>query len=650
MDQWCKECGGKAYCPHNKSGKGPATAELSFVMSQPLARANSTEDVYAAIRAQIEFYFGDQNYARDKYLQGLEDASGWVDIKALLAFPKLKVIAGDSATRVVRSFQALPERSRVVELDAKFPQRVRRLRLEQRINDYIFHRLSHKNFSRDLELQLLAECNSGWVPLESILRTADAVAIFRNAGIELGSSKMFTDALSAAVLAARASQPSSCEFVVSDDGASVRLCSLANLVRRQIEYYFSDSNFPTDRFLQEQTAASVEGFIALELIISFPRLRSVLLPDTPVECVADALRSSTFLELSSDACAVRRRDYCHAGSAPPLTFPVTVAPPPEQRLPQGPRPSYEFLPQSWPTIGARASTFSVLQFNLLADFLARTSQHAYCDRRFVTWDYRRQLLVAGIRRLRERPDLICLQEVQGRPGPPTADCHLPQLLEALEPLGYHSASYALRVDRAGRPDAGLSLGNAIIFNAHTFEPAEPPPGESTWRGRVGLAQLVRAQCERLAPSEQRCASEHYAPKWATQAVAWARLRHKRTGRTVFVVSCHIACCFDTPEVQVAQVSALLEFIQSRNAARHDDVVLAGDFNSKPDSGVYQLCTEGNLPADHDDANASPMGQRAAPQLCDARGFVSGVKLQSAYRQCTGAEPLLTNKIPSFQGE
>jgi endonuclease/exonuclease/phosphatase family metal-dependent hydrolase len=118
-----------------------------------------------------------------------------------------------------------------------------------------------------------------------------------------------------------------------------------------------------------------------------------------------------------------------------------------------------------------------------------------------------------------------------------------------------------------------------------------------------------------------------------------------------VVSCHIACCFETPEVQVAQVSALLEFVK-RLAARGDDVVLSGDFNSKPESGVYQLCTEGYLPADHVDANATPDGSSAqpAPQLCDPNvGFSSGLSLQSAYWQCDGVEPALTNKLPSFEG-
>jgi endonuclease/exonuclease/phosphatase family metal-dependent hydrolase len=654
-----KPTGGPAPKPpafqSSKSGGAPpnansiTTAVAGVALPIPPARL-SPEDVYAAIRTQVEYYFGDENYRHDTYLRGLEQGGGWIDIKDLLGFAKLRHLA-TSVVKVVRSFQALlPERSRVVELDAKLP-RVRRLPLEGRMSDYILQRLSHKSFSRDLELQLLAERHAGWVPLSAILGSAKAVAILRK--FDMDSPAMAKAAETRVVAHARAQS----EFTVSGDGRSVRLCSLATLVQRQIEHYFSDSNLQTDRLMQEQTAASTEGFIALEDIMSFQRLRSMLLPETPIECVSDALRSSTVLELSRDARAVRRRDHSQLSALALAPTAAASTPAVQQRpgqpswQPQPVASTYDFLPRPLRAVSAHASAFSVLQFNVLADFLARTAQHTYCDRRYVKWEYRRQLLVDGVKRA--LPDLLCLQEVQGKPGAAAADSHLSQLIEQLRPLGYQAASYALRMDRDGRPHKDLSLGNAVIFNAHVFEPADPPPGESEYRGRVSLGQLVRTQCERLAlaKSEQRRAAQHYAPAWATQAAAWARLRHKQSRRTVLVVSCHIACCFETPEVQVAQVSALLEFVR-RLAARGDDVVLSGDFNSKPESGVYQLCTEGCLPADHVDANATPDGSSAqpAPQLCDPNvGFLSGLDLQSAYYQCDRTEPALTNKLPSFEG-
>ena len=33
------------------------------------------------LKAQLEFYFGDDNYSKDEYLKELEDNDGWIDRK-----------------------------------------------------------------------------------------------------------------------------------------------------------------------------------------------------------------------------------------------------------------------------------------------------------------------------------------------------------------------------------------------------------------------------------------------------------------------------------------------------------------------------------------------------------------------------------------
>ncbi|KMZ60755.1 hypothetical protein ZOSMA_573G00030 [Zostera marina] len=38
------------------------------------------------IREQIEFYFGDSNYPKDKFLLNLLDKEGWVDIAKIAKF------------------------------------------------------------------------------------------------------------------------------------------------------------------------------------------------------------------------------------------------------------------------------------------------------------------------------------------------------------------------------------------------------------------------------------------------------------------------------------------------------------------------------------------------------------------------------------
>lgn len=59
----------------------------------------ATESADAAIRKQVEFYFGDSNYRRDSFLRAAaeNDADGFVPIKTLLTFNKLKKLTEDAS-------------------------------------------------------------------------------------------------------------------------------------------------------------------------------------------------------------------------------------------------------------------------------------------------------------------------------------------------------------------------------------------------------------------------------------------------------------------------------------------------------------------------------------------------------------------------
>ena len=58
----------------------------------------------------------------------------------------------------------------------------------------------------------------------------------------------------------------------------------ADKVVRQIEFYFSDSNLPRDRFMLERVHENPEGYVDLGLIATFARMRDILKVRLP--CVA----------------------------------------------------------------------------------------------------------------------------------------------------------------------------------------------------------------------------------------------------------------------------------------------------------------------------------------------------------------------------
>ncbi|KAK6140939.1 hypothetical protein DH2020_025332 [Rehmannia glutinosa] len=83
----------------------------------------------------------------------------------------------------------------------------------------------------------------------------------------------------------------------------------AKKVIRQVEFYFSDSNLPRDKFLKNTISESDDGMVSLALISSFSRMRGHLglgdvkpedVPEDTIEAVAETLRTSTFLRISED--------------------------------------------------------------------------------------------------------------------------------------------------------------------------------------------------------------------------------------------------------------------------------------------------------------------------------------------------------------
>jgi hypothetical protein len=46
--------------------------------------------------------------------------------------------------------------------------------------------------------------------------------------------------------------------------------------KKQIEFYFSDSNLPKDKFLRAQAEAHPDGLVDLSLLLSFSRMRTLL--------------------------------------------------------------------------------------------------------------------------------------------------------------------------------------------------------------------------------------------------------------------------------------------------------------------------------------------------------------------------------------
>ncbi|EGC40246.1 hypothetical protein DICPUDRAFT_52105 [Dictyostelium purpureum] len=79
----------------------------------------------------------------------------------------------------------------------------------------------------------------------------------------------------------------------------------SNQILKQVEYYFSDSNLLRDKFLKEELAKNVDGYVSIEIIASFNRMKAI---STDLEFITESLKKSTRLQVSEDGKMVKRLD------------------------------------------------------------------------------------------------------------------------------------------------------------------------------------------------------------------------------------------------------------------------------------------------------------------------------------------------------
>ncbi|RAL11127.1 tRNA maturation protein LHP1 [Aspergillus homomorphus CBS 101889] len=74
-------------------------------------------------------------------------------------------------------------------------------------------------------------------------------------------------------------------------------------IRKQVEFYFSDSNLPMDKFLLSKVGGSSNRPVSLELLHSFKRMRRF----QPFSAIVEAIKSSEMVELTDNDTCVRRK-------------------------------------------------------------------------------------------------------------------------------------------------------------------------------------------------------------------------------------------------------------------------------------------------------------------------------------------------------
>jgi lupus La protein len=74
-------------------------------------------------------------------------------------------------------------------------------------------------------------------------------------------------------------------------------------VLKQVEFYFSDSNYPRDKFLRAQAGFHEQGYVPIATIASFARMKALT---TDVALIASVAKRSDKLQVSEDGTLIKR--------------------------------------------------------------------------------------------------------------------------------------------------------------------------------------------------------------------------------------------------------------------------------------------------------------------------------------------------------
>eukprot|EP00747_Dinoflagellata_sp_TGD_P024781 gnl/TRDRNA2_/TRDRNA2_130791_c0_seq1.p1 gnl/TRDRNA2_/TRDRNA2_130791_c0~~gnl/TRDRNA2_/TRDRNA2_130791_c0_seq1.p1 ORF type:complete len:775 (+),score=114.00 gnl/TRDRNA2_/TRDRNA2_130791_c0_seq1:148-2472(+) len=296
--------------------------------------------------------------------------------------------------------------------------------------------------------------------------------------------------------------------------------------------------------------------------------------------------------------------------------------------------------------GTQFASVKVISYNVLSDSLCdagyfNSSPPEDCDP-----ETRLQRVKDKLAPQIEAQAVICLQEMSRR--------WVSRLIPFLEDLGYSHVSCPYGDIRSGYMGQMIAwpreryiledteirrVADAIEGTWPTF--SKPPSTPRLWQMVHRIGHWLR-----LSSAQ---ADEHLYDPWKEtarrqNAVVLLRMRHREAGSTFVVGTYHMPALYGSDakgQTMVAHAALVMQHAQRWSQGA--PLIVAGDFNVKPNSPPYKMLTQGSLSIE--DPQHPPM---PAPFGEDWKPSIE--PMQSAYMLHNAKEPDFTNKAKTSQSE
>lgn len=275
----------------------------------------------------------------------------------------------------------------------------------------------------------------------------------------------------------------------------------------------------------------------------------------------------------------------------------------------------------------------ICSYNILAEIYSSQSVYPYCPRWALSWNFRSRNLIRELRNF--NADIFCLQEVQ-------ADRFSEFFYTQMRSLGYEGLY---------KKKTRTSMGNdkvdgcAIFYRTSRVNLLEKYVIEFNDAARTMARNgTILAKKSGRAPTEKEIkdALERLMKDNVAQVVVFETLDESR--QRFCVCNTHIHWDPNFLDVKLWQTHMLIKELEKFNVRQSLPIVLCGDFNSLPDSSVYEFLSTGALSATHADLSHDPCSIVPA-----SSEFRHDLRLVSSFFSVIGQEPPFTNFTEGFKG-
>ena len=290
--------------------------------------------------------------------------------------------------------------------------------------------------------------------------------------------------------------------------------------------------------------------------------------------------------------------------------------------------------------------FRVMAYNILADAYATAERYNYCPTWALAWSYRKSKILKEI--VDAKPDLVCLQELE------TGE-YQDFFQEAMAKHGFSG----IFKPRSRAYTAGVNThkvdGCAIFYRNSKLALHQDLVVEFQ---RLALARHSKIVSDDDRSGHERLLTRDNIALIAVFDIIEDKLPVGRSARKppaapsrLIVCNTHVHWNPELCDVKLMQTQMMMEELMALRAklrldspsARPIPMIVCGDFNSEPSSGVYELLSCGGVAPDHPEFGHYRYG------IYSQQGLKHNIPLVSVYNHAGQGEPPFTNYTATYVG-